>query len=370
VVRPTRVERFHNRSETRSRMSATSSPPATAREAREAFERGAAWARSRDRANYDGSTRVGAGNATEPTSPPSSARIVGGDEVDPERTYPWMTTFDPFNCGASLVAPNKVLSAAHCDIEDWANKAVVNWHDRNDANDANAEFIKIASVDHHPLWDDGTMEYDFAIVTLAEDSAIAPVTLDFDALVGEGASEGEDLVVMGWGAIYSDGPTSEKLLEVTVPAVSFSDCDASYGGNIKGDSMFCAGRTGKDSCQGDSGGPIVRKSDLARSPHTGPHTTPFAMCTSILKDFTSRCARRSLRTLLPGASLRQAGPSPGFNPDTPRRLTTPPLTPFDATPTFARILVGRGRTPRRLARRYFGCARCCFGAKPRRRFGR
>ena len=97
--------------------SATSSPPATAREA---FERGAAWARSLYRANYDGSTQRVDTNATTtaPASPPqSSYRIVGGAEVDPERTYPWMTTFKPFGCGASLVAPNKVLSAAHCDLK-------------------------------------------------------------------------------------------------------------------------------------------------------------------------------------------------------------------------------------------------------------
>ena len=74
-------------------MSVTSSPPATAREA---FERGAAWARSLYRANYDGSTQRVDTNATTtaPASPPpSSYRIVGGAEVDPERTYPWMTTF-------------------------------------------------------------------------------------------------------------------------------------------------------------------------------------------------------------------------------------------------------------------------------------
>jgi hypothetical protein len=49
-----------------------------------------------------------------------------------------------------------------------------------------------------------------------------------------------------------------------------------------------------------------------------------------------RGERRSLRTFSPGASLR---PPLAFNPDTPRRLSTPLLTPFNSTPTFAR----RGR---------------------------
>jgi hypothetical protein len=49
-----------------------------------------------------------------------------------------------------------------------------------------------------------------------------------------------------------------------------------------------------------------------------------------------RGGRRSLRTF-PGASL---GPPPAFNPH-PRRLSTPLLTPFNSTPTFAQSRVGR-----------------------------
>ena len=44
----------------------------------------------------------------------------------------------------------------------------------------------------------------------------------------------------------------------------------------------------------------------------------------------SRGERRSLRTFSPGASLRPG--SLAFNPDTPRRLSTPLLTPFNSTP--------------------------------------
>jgi hypothetical protein len=48
-----------------------------------------------------------------------------------------------------------------------------------------------------------------------------------------------------------------------------------------------------------------------------------------------RGERRSLRTFSPGVSLR---PGPiAHNPDTPRRLSTPLLTPMNSTPTFARM---------------------------------
>ena len=48
----------------------------------------------------------------------------------------------------------------------------------------------------------------------------------------------------------------------------------------------------------------------------------------------SRGERRSLRTF-PGASLRPS--TLAFNPDTPRCLSTPLLTPLNSTPTFARM---------------------------------
>ena len=57
----------------------------------------------------------------------------------------------------------------------------------------------------------------------------------------------------------------------------------------------------------------------------------------------SRGERDSLRTLLPGASLRS---SPlGFNPRL-RRLSTPPLTPFNSTPTSSLVRNDPHQTPK------------------------
>jgi hypothetical protein len=61
----------------------------------------------------------------------------------------------------------------------------------------------------------------------------------------------------------------------------------------------------------------------------------------------SRGERRSLRTSSPGVSLRPG--SLAFNPDTPRRLSTPLLTPFNSTPTFARMERPSSEDDRRVA---------------------
>jgi ankyrin repeat protein len=72
-----------------------------------------------------------------------------------------------------------------------------------------------------------------------------------------------------------------------------------------------------------------------------------------------RGERRSLRRTFPGASLRPG--SLAHDPDTPRRLSTPPLTPFNSTLTSLRMdprPSGVGRSRRRSSRvDRSGCAR-------------
>jgi hypothetical protein len=62
--------------------------------------------------------------------------------------------------------------------------------------------------------------------------------------------------------------------------------------------------------------------------YTGPHTTASAWCTPILKDVSRR--------------ISPPGGSPGFNPDTPRRLSTPLLTPLNATPISSLVWLPPG----------------------------
>ena len=113
----------------------------------------------------------------------------------------------------------------------------------------------------------------------------------------------------------------------------------------------------------DAGG-AHRARETARGGEAEPGGVGGAFYTLVPIRPRSRGERRSLRTL-PGASLR---PPLAFNPR-PRRLSTPLLTPFNSTPTFARMerpwrrRVGDARAPRRGrfdandARSSTGCAR-------------
>jgi len=197
---------------------------------------------------------------------PPTKQIVGGTEVTVGR-YPYQVALvdsDGFQfCGASLIAPNYVLSAAHC--AGGVASVQIGRHDLS--ADEVFEDIPVIAETLHPGYDDCTTENDVMVLTLSSSSSADPVTLDDGST---DLSAGIDVTVMGWGTTSSGGSSSDVLLEVDVDVVSNSDCEAAYGtGQITSD-MMCAARSGKDSCQGDSGGPlIVKGSDAASDVQVG-----------------------------------------------------------------------------------------------------
>ena len=132
----------------------------------------------------------------------------------------------------------------------------------NPQQDAYSEWVKVAKEIPHPGYD-GDVFKDYMIVKLATE--VTNPNVKMVGLAGDSTpvSFGDPLTVVGFGAIYEDGPGSSILQEVTV---DYTSCNSAYGGDSSYDPdfMFCAGGTsagGKDSCQGDSGGPIVDKKE-------------------------------------------------------------------------------------------------------------
>lgn len=174
--------------------------------------------------------------------------IVNGSEVDPPGKYPFMVNAG--GCGASLVAPNVILSAAHC--SGYISSVRIGRHNLLD-NSEQYETFTIAEQVPHPDFNSQTLDYDYMMLKLNGSSSYTPVTLD-DGSVN--LSPGTDLTVMGWGSTSSGGSVSSVLMEVEVDAYSNADCNAAYANTIT-DRMICAARPTQDSCQGDSGGPII-----------------------------------------------------------------------------------------------------------------
>jgi secreted trypsin-like serine protease len=192
----------------------------------------------------------------------TTPRIVGGTQAGlnefPEFTQLYIADGSDFVypfCGATLISSNKVLTAAHCTIGSSASAiyALPNFYSFND-NFTFDDLIQLSSKVEHPDYQADQSNNDIAVLTLSRNASTSTATIFAlnDQLTGSAAT------VIGTGTTTEGGSSPDTLRKVTVPIVSNSVCEDSYGTGSITSSMLCAGLAGggKDSCQGDSGGPL------------------------------------------------------------------------------------------------------------------
>ncbi|GAA3869644.1 serine protease [Saccharothrix violaceirubra] len=188
------------------------------------------------------------------------ATIVGGTRASTAQ-YPWVvylaTTSGYQYCGGTLVAPNKVLTAAHCTEDDVASSVLV-VAGRDDKNSSAGTAARVTRIWIHPSFSSVTRGYDVSVLTLDRNltQATLPVATAADANL---YTAGTSTTILGWGTTRAGGQPSRYLLRASVPVTGDQTCSAGYGSQYKPQHMVCAGlpQGGVDTCQGDSGGPLV-----------------------------------------------------------------------------------------------------------------
>lgn len=115
-------------------------------------------------------------------------RIINGDFVDLD-TYPWftslLTTSSNYNfCGGQLIAPDVVLTAAHCtqynepgDIKVRIGSLQAPYQTGNNGGQE-VEFRNVVGIWEHPDYDAFTVDNDFALLKLDSVSTITPIAID------------------------------------------------------------------------------------------------------------------------------------------------------------------------------------------------
>ncbi len=213
-------------------------------------------------------TAVAQEDEPRPTPNPS-LRIVGGQNATPGE-WPWQAFLfidNLYQCGGSLIAPNWVLTAAHCVYDPSGTQLAgqvqitMGAHNISLGSEATRQVRTAAAIITHPNYNPTNFDNDVALLRVNTPFTLnsAVQTIDL-AQSNAGDFAGATGWATGWGTTSEGGDTASILQEVALPVLSNSQCSSWINGVTA--NMVCAGfeAGGKDACQGDSGGPLAVQS--------------------------------------------------------------------------------------------------------------
>ncbi|XP_068772289.1 chymotrypsin-like elastase family member 3B [Struthio camelus] len=195
-------------------------------------------------------------------------RVVGGEDAVPH-SWPWQVSLQYerngsfwHTCGGTLIAPDWVMTAAHCISSSLTYQVVLGEHDLAVAEGTEQRIpVHSADIFVHPWWFSFCVACgnDIALLKLSR-SAVLDGSVQTGRLppAGEVLPDGYPCYLSGWGRLATGGPLPDKLQQALLPVVSYKRCRQPDWWGILSirRTMVCAGGGEQAGCNGDSGGPL------------------------------------------------------------------------------------------------------------------
>lgn len=199
-----------------------------------------------------------------------SPDIIGGRPAAPgawpwQVALVWRTTENAYNgffCGGSLLAPEWVLTAAHC--LDGMDATLIDVLVGTHVLSHNERRIQADLALMHPDFSEFTLDGDLGLLHLSEPVTETAITI-FTPGFTPGA-DGDEVAYLrgtmtGWGNMDPSswfGHFPDVLQELALPLIGYEACRSTWGLPFT-DKQICAGYPdmNKAVCNGDSGGPLV-----------------------------------------------------------------------------------------------------------------